>query len=137
MASAPLRSLAALAICGRYATTRRLLHSVNAASVMSAIAIRSGTVGQLPGQISGRTNRLGRTPAFRKVSIPLRSDHGVVQVLTMASPMGSIAPTALASCWSNEGRSKADMYRSPSGVFGAYQYNGRHDGPQNEYFAEK
>src|SRR5262245_1708277 len=39
MASAPLRSLAALAICGRYATTRKLLHSVNAASVMSAIVI--------------------------------------------------------------------------------------------------
>src|SRR5256885_1006938 len=39
MACAPLRSLAALAICGTYATTRRLLHSVNAVSVMSAIVI--------------------------------------------------------------------------------------------------
>src|SRR5882724_8577640 len=39
MACAPPRSLAALTICGTYATTRTLLHSVNAVSVMSAIVI--------------------------------------------------------------------------------------------------
>jgi len=44
IACAPLRSLAVLAICGRYAKTRRLLHSVNAASVMSAIVIRRSYV---------------------------------------------------------------------------------------------
>src|ERR1700682_3128364 len=42
MSSAPLLSLAALAICGTYAKTRRLLHSVNAVSVMSAIVIPRG-----------------------------------------------------------------------------------------------
>src|SRR5215471_3755129 len=84
MASAPLRSLAALAICGRYATTRRLLHSVNAASVMSAIVIPRGhphwpeTIGRLPvANNLGGQDCFGRTHQLRKVSTPLRSWHGL------------------------------------------------------------
>src|SRR5262245_6946700 len=94
MASAPLRSLAALAICGRYATTRRLLHSVNAASMMSAIVIPRGhphwpeTVGRLPvaNNLGGQDCRLLRSYAPASESLhPAQKLARLRQVLT-ASP---------------------------------------------------
>src|SRR5262249_18267416 len=83
MASAPLRSLAALAICGRYATTRKLLHSVNAASVMSANVIPRGI-------LLGRELLVGFERKY-----PGGSIVSVVQRSFGKSPFRSEAATAL------------------------------------------
>src|SRR5262249_10261587 len=48
MARAPLVSLIAVAICGRYARNRRLLNSVNTASVTSAAVIGAPAIGPDP-----------------------------------------------------------------------------------------